>query len=280
MWFELHSHSWYSKGAILGEESFSSPVQMVKEARRKGLQGIAITDHDNFKSWNSLKNLKFDDFFIIPGEEISTKQGHLLGLGISEEIKPSQDVQETIDKVHSQGGVTIAPHPFDIARFGLGNLAKHADAIEVFNSGNMDKFSNLRARKYASKINKPKVVGTDAHMKDVIGRSATNLDAGFDLDSIINAIKKEKVLDLRKNYLKVGEIKDWYIARINRNYETVVNHIDTNYNLLKKTFAKNMLRLSDQETRKSKGIASFLSYTSLVTSTGYSILINFPRCLT
>jgi hypothetical protein len=279
MWFELHSHSWYSKGKILGEESVDSPIQMVKEARRKGLQGIAITDHDSFKNWNPLKNLKFNDFVVIPGEEIYTKQGHLIGLGITEEIKPKQDVLETIDKIHSQGGIAIAPHPFDIGRFGIGNFAKYADAIEIFNSGNMDRISNLRAKKFAKKVRKPAVVGTDAHMKEVIGRSATKLQADFDLDSILKAIKNGKIMATRTKYLAVKEVTDWYIGRINRNYEKAVHHIESNYNFVKRTTAKTLLKLSDRESILSRGIVYGLSYFSLLASTGYSSIINLPRCL-
>ena len=278
MWFELHAHSWYSKGTILGEESIDSPIEMVREARRKGLQGIAITDHNSFKSWDSLKNLKFDDFVVIPGEEIHTQQGHLIALGISEEIKPNQDLFETIDKVKAQGGIIIAPHPFDLGKFGLRNYAKYVDAIEVFNSGNLDRFSNLRAKKFAEKIGKPKVVGTDAHMKEFIGRAATKLDVDLNLDSVLNAIKKGKVLELRQEYLTIKELTNWYISRLNRNYERAVNHID-NYNFAKKTIAKSLLKLSDKESIFSRGVISLLSYLSFTASASYSFLINFPRCL-
>ena len=132
MKLELHSHSWYSRGHILGEENIVSPVEMVKEARKKGLNGIAITDHNSLESWDSLKRMKFDDFIIIPGEEISTRQGHLIALGIEEAIDPNQDVLETIDKIHQQGGITIAPHPYDISKKGIRNFSRFTDAIEVF----------------------------------------------------------------------------------------------------------------------------------------------------
>jgi len=279
MWFELHAHSWYSRGTILGEESIDSPIQIVREARKKGLQGIAITDHNSFKSWNSLKKLKFDDFILIPGEEIHTKQGHLIALGITEEIKPNLDVFETIDKIHTQGGIAVAPHPFDIGKFGLRNYAKYADAIEVFNSSNLDRFSNLRAKKFAKKFGKPIAVGTDAHMKEVIGRSAIKLNADFDLDSVLKAIKKGAVIETRTRYLTVGEITNWYLGRINRNYDRVFQHIENNYNFAKKTVAKTLLKLSNKDSILSRGIISFLSYSSLATSTIYSTLINLPKCL-
>lgn len=279
MWIELHTHSWYSKGTILGEESVDSPIQIVKEAIKKGLQGIAITDHDSFKSWESLKNLKFDNFLIIPGEEIYTKQGHLLALGITEEIKPKQDVLETIDKIHSQGGIAIAPHPFDIGKFGIRNFSKYADAIEIFNANNLDRFANLRAKKFASRFKKVAVVGTDAHMKGVIGKCAIKLDADYDLDSVLRAIRKNRILELRTEYLKINEIVNWWLARLNRNYDRALHYIEKNYNFAKKTIAKNLIKQSHGRTVASKATISFLTYTSFVLLTTYSFLINAPKCL-
>ena len=279
MWLELHAHSWYSRGAILGEESVDSPIQMVKEARRRGLDGIAITDHNSFKSWNSLKKLKFDDFVLIPGEEIHTKQGHLIALGISEEIKPNQDVLETIDKIHSQGGVAIAPHPFDIAKYGLRERSKYADAIEVFNSSNLDRFSNFRAKKFSEKLNKPCVSGTDAHMKEVIGRGAVRVDAEFDLDSVLKSIKKGRILEMKARYLSVKEITEWYLGRLNRNYERVMEYIDRNYNIFQKMVARKLIKLSLERNFFSTYGIPVLSYGSLILTSTYSFLINFPKCL-
>ncbi|OYT43120.1 MAG: metal-dependent phosphoesterase, partial [Candidatus Aenigmarchaeota archaeon ex4484_56] len=153
MYIELHTHSWYSRGSILGEECTHSPIEIVRKAKEIGLNGIAVTDHNSLKSWFNLKKLKFNDFVVIPGEEISTNQGHILAIGISEEIKPKQHVLETIDKIHQQGGIAIAPHPFDIGKQGVGTFSRYADAIEVFNSMCLDRFSNLRAKRFAEKFN-------------------------------------------------------------------------------------------------------------------------------
>lgn len=278
MLLELHSHSWYSKGSILGEENTVSPVEMVKEARRRGLNGIAITDHDNFKSWESLKKLKFDDFVVIPGEEVSTLQGHLLALGITEEIKPKQDVLETIDKVHQQGGITIAPHPFDLAKKGIRELSKYADAIEVFNAMNIERFANLRAKKFAKKFDKPMVVGTDAHQKSWIGRSITQVNSYPDVDSVLKEIRFGDTR-LKKEYISVKEMTDWYLTRLNVNYDNALEHINTNYGFFKRKISKNLMKFSGRESFFSRGLVSFLCYLSLTGSTAYSFFVNFPRCL-
>jgi hypothetical protein len=169
MLFELHSHSWYSKDRF-GSSGFCSPVELVKTAMNKGLDGIAVTDHDSLRSWDTLKSLKLNDFLILSGEEISTRQGHLIALGINEEIRPGMNFLETIDKIHSQGGISVAPHPFDLHEVGLGERAQHADAIEVFNSMNRDHFSNVRAKIFAKYQGKSMVAGSDAHANYMVGR--------------------------------------------------------------------------------------------------------------
>ena len=67
MIFDLHVHTTYSDGLL-------SPKEVVDLARRKGLNGIAITDHDTVEGINSaLKVSKgFKDFYLIPGIEFGT----------------------------------------------------------------------------------------------------------------------------------------------------------------------------------------------------------------
>ena len=81
--FDLHLHTFFSKDAV------DSPEAMVAAAKKKGLSGIAITDHDTCeaveylhkKGWIRDDGQPVDDFLIIPGVEVSTKEGHLLCLG-------------------------------------------------------------------------------------------------------------------------------------------------------------------------------------------------------
>ncbi len=278
MLLELHSHSWYSKGKILGEENLVSPVEMVKEARLRGLDGIAITDHNSLKSWDSLRKLKFDDFIIIPGEEVSTRQGHLLALGITEEIKSGQDVFEIIDKIHQQGGITIAPHPFDLAGKGIKDLSRFADGIEVFNAMCLDKFTNLRALKYAEKFNKSMVAGTDAHQKEWIGSGITGIDCDFDLDIVLKNLISGNT-KLRKKYVSVDNMTNWYLTRLNRDPSKAKEHLDKNGGFLKKALIKNLMKHSQKQTVFSRGVVNSLSHLSLAGSVIYSFFVNFPRCL-
>jgi len=101
--FDLHVHSRYS---IDGHLSID---EIVKILQKKGFKGAAITDHNTARG--ALKKHHFDDFLIIPGIEVSTEIGHILGIGINEEVKKG-NAQEVINDINEQGAVAIFAHPY------------------------------------------------------------------------------------------------------------------------------------------------------------------------
>ena len=122
---ELHAHSTYSRGEKVKVEGLHKPAEMVSQAKRQGLDVLALTDHDSFAGVKEAEKVgKKIDVLVIAGEEIKTEQGHLLGLGLSEFIAPGKSVAETIDLIHGQGGLAIAPHPFDVKGEGIGREAE------------------------------------------------------------------------------------------------------------------------------------------------------------
>ena len=191
LWFELHSHSYYSKATKIKWEGISSPAQVVRTAKRKGLGGIALTDHSTTKGWKEAsREAEKIGIIFIPGIEIDSGEGHILAYGINEIIKDNLGLMETLDRIRAQGGVSAAAHPYDIRGMGCRELMDRADMVEVFNSLNMDRFSNWKAERRAKNLGLRMIAGSDAHTLDMIGASR-NLVPAYDMDSFLKNIKKE-----------------------------------------------------------------------------------------
>jgi predicted metal-dependent phosphoesterase TrpH len=212
---ELHSHSTYSLGEKVKVEGLHSPAELVAEAKQKGLDVLALTDHNCFQGIKeALRAGKKNNVLIIPGEEIKTEKGHLIGLGLQEFIKTGQSVEETIDLIHAQGGLALAPHPFDVKGEGIGLAAAQCDSIEIFNSLNIDRFSNGKARRFAARKELGTTVGSDAHFKEMIGLTVNSIQAEKDIDSVLKAIKKNKTQALQTAYVPTPWLTDWAIKRL------------------------------------------------------------------
>lgn len=183
---DLHIHSTCSSD---GESDLTSILDAAKKA---GLDAVAITDHDSTDGCLIAAGIQ-SDILVIPGVEVTTKQGHLLVLGASGEIPKGMDVLDTIALARSLGGVTILPHPFHRYRHGVGLKKKEAlgavDAIEVFNSRYIVGSANQRALRWARKLEKPIVAGSDAHHCRYVGYGKTLIDAELTVESILDAIR-------------------------------------------------------------------------------------------
>lgn len=190
--FDLHVHTKYSGDS---RAELSDILRVVKE---KGIDYVAITDHNTTKGWKELNSSS-----IIPGIEISSKSGHILGLFIKEKVKKGLSAEETVKRIHEQGGLAIAPHPFNFLRNRLGKkiLELNLDGIEVFNS----KFSILDylnpRLKLAKDFKGVKVAGSDAHFPSDIGKALVASKY-----KPRKAIEKGEVKIIRKN--RVGSIKN------------------------------------------------------------------------
>lgn len=175
MRYDLHTHTNYSRHWFFGIDALGTPEEMVKTAIRKGLDGIAVTDHDNVKGSLKAKEFakKFKDFKVITGTEISSNAGHILGLGIKENVRPNLSVEETVEKIHDLGGMAVAAHPY--AKFWLRDCLKEqalkADAIEALNACTCTQFQNRTAQKLAARTGKPGIASTDSHCPRTLGKA-------------------------------------------------------------------------------------------------------------
>ena len=191
--FDLHLHSIYSKHSVL------KPRTIVKQAKKVGLQGIAITDHDNCRAWKQIigagKEFKLQ---IVKGEELKVtfhgkKAGELMALFLKEPIK-SREIHEVIDEIKKQNALLIVPHPFDLFRRHfqwLSEFNRKLDAIEGFNARCFSPDFNLDAQKFAKNYNLALTGGSDAHFLEEIGRGKTVFQ-GNSASDLYHAIKNKK----------------------------------------------------------------------------------------
>jgi hypothetical protein len=136
-------------------------------AKKKGLNGIAITDHNTILGAIEARRINDDpEFIVIIGQEIATEVGDLIGLFLHNEVR-SRDSKEVADEIHSQGGIVVMPHPCNW-RLSDEKILQYIDVIECFNSRASVQI-NENAIKLAEKHCKPVVCGSDAHLCSEIG---------------------------------------------------------------------------------------------------------------
>jgi predicted metal-dependent phosphoesterase TrpH len=190
MIIDPHIHSSYSSDAR------SSPHDIIERSKEIGLDAIAIADHNSLQgSKLAVKETKnLDNFMVIPAMEITTSKGHIVALGITEDIKSGLSPEETVEITREQGGIAIAPHPFVSYREGLCDriIDLDVDAIETLNSRYIFGYSNWRAKKLALKRNLPEIGSSDAHFLGAIGSCVTEVEADFSVDSILKGILSGK----------------------------------------------------------------------------------------
>jgi len=179
----LHNHTIYSYDCLL---EFRHYLAVLK---KKKIDAIAITDHNNtdaLKKWK--REFESNGIELIPGVEVSSGDGHVIGLFIENNIKRGLSVQETVGKIKEQGGLAVAPHPFDIFRYGIGKEIFNSkfDCIEVFNSRSMYKRGDKKSQEVGRKLSLVGICGSDAHTIEEIGNSYIETSEG----DLFNAIKK------------------------------------------------------------------------------------------
>ena len=187
---DLHVHTNHSKD---GE---SSVEEILLQAEAEGLDAIAITDHDCVDGAKEAL-LRPSTVLVIPGIEVSTKQGHLLVLGVTEVIPAGLDVVTTVDIARRMGALAILPHPYHVWRHGVARRKKVGmsvvDAVEAFNSRYIVGSANQKAARIAKRLGKPCVGGSDAHNAKFVGFGRTYVEAEKNVPAILEAIRAGRV---------------------------------------------------------------------------------------
>ena len=183
--YDLHIHSHRSPDSRV-------PVKrIITRATELGLAGFAVTDHDLYTK----VNCPYPDLLAIPGTEVSTLDGHILGIGINEAVPENLSPGETVDLIHEQDALAIASHPFSTMEWypGLGDLVYELelDGLEVTNPKSF--VNNRLARKVAGSMGFARVGGSDAHTIESIGTGVTVLNERVDsVDDFLAQVRKRK----------------------------------------------------------------------------------------
>ncbi len=156
------------------------PELLLEQAAAVGLDAVVLTDHDRIEA--SLRAAELAPAYGlvgIPGTEISTAHGHLLGIGIEELPDPGRPMAETVETVRDLGGVAVVPHPFQRTRHGARRRVLDAidvDGIETYNAWLFTGYRNLRARAFAHRRELTSLAGSDAHSVTTVGRAFTEME--------------------------------------------------------------------------------------------------------
>lgn len=203
---DLHIHTKFSPDAI------SSPKDVVDSALEKRIDCICITDHGETKGAIAAIRYGFDkNILIVPGIEILTKSGDILGINIKKVIPNGLSAVETIRAIRKQGGIAVVAHPFDRPFMGFSGgkeviKAVKPDAVEVFNASVIFRSSNRKALNFSKENNFCFTAGSDAHRKDFVGRGYIDIPCDISSEKdLVNAIL-ERSAKARGRHLSIIEI--------------------------------------------------------------------------
>ncbi len=162
----IHVHTDYSF------DSNVSPADLIDTARAQGVDCVAVTDHDEIDGAFAAREIgRTAGVNVVVGEEISSADGHIIGLFLNEHIPPRLSGEETIRRIKEQGGLVLVPHPFALlceeamSRRAADRLAPLMDAVEICNAQNPLVWENWAAARFAHRHGLPTYVGADSHIR-------------------------------------------------------------------------------------------------------------------
>lgn len=165
-------------------DGWASPARVIEEATRRQLTLIAVTDHDHLEGAKRVEELlhkQNSPLQMITGVEVSTRQGHLLGLFVKKAPKTLRSVEESIDAIKEQGGLVIVPHPLgrlvpSLSRSKIDSLLEKGyqiDGIEVYNPTPANASQRATVRTANQEWHLAETGGSDAHFWQHIGAAYT-----------------------------------------------------------------------------------------------------------
>lgn len=186
---DMHVHTMHSG------DNDAEPIETIEEAIRRGLDGIAFTEHYSYCASAYVEDLSpkyARKIAILRGVELSAKEGHLLVFGLDTDRLRlgGAPVMDIVEAVNREGGVVIPSHPYR-GGSGIGELIgslKGLCALEGYNGCNIHPM-NMRAVEAAGRLGLPHIGGSDAHAPREVGSCHTRFSAPVSQDNIVEALK-------------------------------------------------------------------------------------------
>lgn len=210
---DLHLHTTFSDG-------WPDPAALVDHVRAAAeLDVVAVTDHDTIEGALRAREHagRLGGPEVIVGEEVSSRDGHIVGLFLRRRVRPGMSAAATVHAIHDQGGLAFAAHPFwRTARqvrgggsvHGVGWLAGELDfdAIEVENSTPGFYLFNQMAHRIVEASGRAELGNSDAHILDAVGRAFTSFP-GQTATDLRSAVEGGLTRAERRRYRAVGLVR-------------------------------------------------------------------------
>jgi predicted metal-dependent phosphoesterase TrpH len=168
----------------------------LKCAKLKGLAGVAITDHNKFDGIFEASHLaKREGLLLVPGMEIATNKGDIIGLFLKEEVT-KHNFRDAVRAIKRQGGLAVLPHPYKRTHKISSAMLDEIDLIEVFNArGERSSASdcNLKAQELAMNNGKAITAGSDAHFLREIGRGCVDVKTVLNMQELKHELETNQV---------------------------------------------------------------------------------------
>lgn len=176
MRIDFHVHTKWSYDA------FGDLSEISRWARIKGIDVVVITDHDKVTIY---KPKRIYSTLFIPGIEVKTSYGHILGINIQDELNIKLLKEEPVEAIHKTGGFCVLAHPFDSRCDRRMERLEGIDAIEVINSSSiLFNFNSKLSKAYARALNLTEVAGSDSHIPSTVGDAFVEVEETEFFDAI------------------------------------------------------------------------------------------------
>ena len=204
---DLHMHTEHSHDCAV-------PVaELLDYAQTQGLGAIAITDHNVFGGAQEAVELaRGRKLVVIPGEEVKTDSGEVIGLFLKKEIPRGMAMQDTIAAIREQNGVVYLPHPFDRLHSipdarTLHRFLADIDIFEVYNARLLFEGFNDESLRFARKYNLTMGAGSDAHVLQGVGTGLVRMRAFETPEEFLWSLRSAEILRRPKSLVYLQGLK-------------------------------------------------------------------------